>query len=254
MAFPFDIFEQAFQGNWVAWYGIATTIGLVGFLCLLIIVWWKMPQLAKSQFFNNMFNSGRPTIAQCHEDKKVRFMNPEMFSNGFAYAKGLVYIPPKQWLGSRADLKPETQALINTVYTIEGTPSPFYINWATSAAIMNPELEAMIEHEEEIQKLNKGEPVKMSREVFINVLRSIKDDVIQVKPLYLHFPLADIRNLKQLLPKSLSKSEFREFENKVRQDERGNKEGMNLGTIAIILSVITLVVSAITCLKVMGVF
>lgn len=252
--FPFDIFEQAFQGNWVAWYGIGTTIGIVALFVLIIIVWWKMPQLAKSQFINNTIGGGRPTVAQCHDDKKVRFMNPEMFSHGFAYFKGLVYIPIKQWISSNESLKQTTQSLVSTVYNIEGTHSPFFINYAASSALMNPELVAMIQHEEELQGKGFDETVEVDRNLFINVLSKIKDPKIRIKPMYLTFPLEDIRKLKQILPKSLSKSEFREFENKVRQDERNNQTGLGSAKIAILLTVITMMVSIVTLLKVMGVF
>lgn len=253
--FPFDILEQAFQGNPVAWYCIGFGIVFVILLVLILVVWWKMPQISKSQFINNLTGGFKPTIAQCHEDKRVRFINPLLYSSGFAYFKGAVYIPLKQWLtGDDKDISTAIKEITTTVYGLEGTQSAFYINYAKSAAIVNPEVAAYIENEKALSKLQTDRVARIDRRRFIEFLQGIKDESIILKPLFLNFPISDVRKLKEYLPKSLSKSDFVEFENRIRADERASKKGAGSGGIVVLLLIILLIVSGIGLLKQFGVF
>lgn len=253
--FPFDILEQAFQGNPVAWYCIALGIVMLILLVMMLIVWWKMPQISKSQFWNNLTGGAKPTVAQCHEDKYVRFINPIIHSGGFAYFKGLVYIPLKQWLnGDNEDLSSEIKDIVNSVYSMEGTPSKLYLNYAKSAAIINPEVAAYIQNEKALQKLHESQKVEIDKAKFIAFLQAIPDKRVIIEPLNLNFPISDVRKLKEYMPKSVSKSDFVEFENKIRQDERGDKRGMGSGTILVLLLVILLILNGVGLLKQFGVF
>jgi hypothetical protein len=250
--FPIDILEQAFQGNPVAWYCIGGSIVLVAFVCLDIFIWHKLPQLAKSQLVNSL-RGNNPTVAQCYEDKTVRFFNPTIHRIGYFFAKGALYLTPKMWNTAETDLDLSEQNLLNAVYRMEGSQSALFFNYSISAAMVNPALVAMIEHEKELQQLKRGSPVNIPKSRLISVLESIPDQVIQAEPINFSFPISDMRRLKSYLPKSLSKSNFMELENKIRQDERGNKEGFNGQTIMLILLLALIGISALSVLKQFGV-
>lgn len=251
--FPFDILEQAFQGNPVAWYSIVFGILSVASFCFLGVIWWKMPQLAKSLFINNTIGGQKPTMAQCYDTKRVRFFNPQVLRNGMAVLKNSLYIFPKAWAGTD-DLSPSERDIFNAVYTIDGTQSPFFLNYAIQAGVVNPGLVAMIEHEKKLQALSsKDAKVEIDRETFIEVLKMLpENEKVQLQPMYFNFPISDIRNLKTWLQKSLSKANFAELEWKVRQDERGQKEGMDKSFLMIILILIQVLISGISLAKLMG--
>lgn len=250
--FPFDILQQAFEGNMVAWYAIGFGIFDVALFVFCIIVWWKMPQLAKAQFINNTIGGSKPTVAQCYEDLTIKFFNPTMHRNGIAYAKRAFYIPPKLWSNANEELGQKQKEILNTVYRMEGTQSPLFINYALQAGVVNPALLAMIQHEEAMKNLEPNSKIEVDKDKLIEVLRSIPDKVVQLRPLFFTFPLGDIRALKTWLPKSLSKSNLVELETKARQDERGNKEGFNATTILIILMLALIGISGISLAKQMG--
>jgi hypothetical protein len=249
--FPFDILEQAFQGNSVAWYAIIFGIGAVGLLFFNIFLWWKMPQLAKAMFINNTIGGNKPTMAQCYDTKRVKFFNPEVLRSGMAVLKNSLYIFPKAWAGAD-DLTPSERDIFNAVYTIDGTQSAFFVNYALQAGVLNPGLVAYIEHEKLLQQLKPGQPVNVDKNEFIEVLKMIPEDKVQIAPLHFSFPISDIRNLKTWLSKSLSKSNFVELEYKIRQDERGDKEGLNLQTILVLLVLIQILIGGISLAKMMG--
>lgn len=249
--FPFDILEQAFQGNGVAWYAIIFGILAVAMVSFNIFLWWKMPQLAKAMFINNTIGGNKPTMAQCYDTKRVKFFNPQVLRSGMAVLKNSLYIFPKAWAGAD-DLTPSERDIFNAVYSIDGTQSAFFVNYALQAGVLNPGLVAYIEHEKLLQQLKPGQPVMVDKKEFIDVLNVLEEDKIQIAPLHFSFPISDIRNLKTWLSKSLSKSNFVELEYKIRQDERGDKEGLNLQTIIVFLVVISLFVSIITLVKTLG--
>jgi hypothetical protein len=249
--FPFDILEQAFQGNSVAWEAMFFGIFSVALFFFIIVLWWKMPQLAKSQFINNTIGGQKPTMVQCYDNKRVRFFNPTLMRSGFATSKGAVYIFPKTWIGAD-ELPPAERDIFNSVYTMDGTQSSLFLNYSIQAGVMNPGLVAMIEHEKKMQQLKPGSPVNVKRTDLLKILNMIKDETIQLSPLYFSFPISDIRNLKSWLPKSMSKSNFAEYENKIRQDERGNKEGLDKSFLIIILLLVQLAIGGIGLAKQMG--
>jgi hypothetical protein len=253
--FPVDILEQAFQGNPVAWYCIGGGIVLVALVSLMIFVWHKMPQLAKSQFINSTIGGNKPTVAQCYEDKTVRFFNPTVHRNTFFFSKGALYLTPKMWATAESELSNSEQSLLNGVHRMEGSQSALFFNYSIAAGMVNPELTAMIEHEETMQKLKPNAPVKVSKAKLLSVLQSLPDkEDIQIKPLFFSFPITDIRKLKSWLPKSLSKSNFMELDNKIRQDERGNKEGFNAQSLLVILMIVLIGLSAASLCKQFGLF
>ncbi len=252
--FPFDILEQAFQGNPVAWYCVGFGIGFVALTFAALIVWWKLPQNCKSQFFNNLTGGTKPTVLQCHEDKRARFINPTMYSNGFAYFRGLVYIPLKQWLTKDSELNEVEKDTATAVYGLEGTQSALYLNYSKSGAIVNPEVVAYIQNEKALNKLQTDKKVTIDRQKFIDFLSKLSDKTITIEPLNLNFPIKDIRKFKEWLPKSLNKSDFVEFENKIRQDERGNKQGVNYQAIIVVLLLINLLLGGLGMAKQFGLF
>ena len=246
---PLDIFTQAWQGNWVAWFAIALFICVVGAFSFVIILWWKLPQFAKKAFINNTVGGHRPTVAECYENRLVKFQIPQIFRSGLSYDKGAWYLYPKTWATSSEELTAGEREVLNAIYTIQGAPSAFYLNYSIQAQAINPELVAICQHEAELNKLRQDQPVKIKKELFIEALQLIKDDYIQLKPMFLHFPL-DIKGIKTMLPKSLSKSELGEQENRIRQDVRANMGGfgsnilMKLGIVAIAVMDIVLLLKS----------
>jgi len=253
--FPFDIFEQAFQGNWVAWFGIGTSIVGFALFCFLFILWLKLPQFAKAGFINNLIGK-RPVVLECYENKKVRFQLPQILRSGLALAKGAWYVPTKLFSGSKEELSDAERQSLNAVYSGDGCPAGLYLNYSVQAQVTNPELVMIMQHEIEIQKLQNGEPVRIKRDLFFAAMGHVKDEYIQLSPMNLQFPL-DIRALKTLLPKSLSKSELTEQENRIRDDVRKNMGGLGLGglgVVLVLLSVISVIMGVILLLKTFGVF
>lgn len=249
--FPFDILEQAFQGNSVAWYAIIFGVVAVGALSFVIFLWWKMPQLAKSQFVNNTIGGQKPTMVQCYDTKRVRFFNPTVLRSGMAILKNALYIFPKAWAGTE-ELSPSERDIFNAVYTIDGTQSAFFINYAIQAGVLNPALVAMIEHQKIMENLSPDDPVFVNKDDLIAILKMMPEEKVQLHPLHFSFPISDIRNLKTWIPKSISKSNFVEYEYKIRQDERGQKEGLNLTTVLLLIVLIQLLLSGISLAKMMG--
>jgi hypothetical protein len=218
----------------------------------LLILWLKLPQYAKRGFINNLIQH-RPVVLECYENKKVVFQIPQMFRNGLAYLKGVWFIPPKLWAGSGEDLKDAERQALNSVYTGDGCPAGLYVNYSIQAQISNPELLVVVQHERAIQKLGAKDAVRIPKDVFIAALNSIKDKDVQLSPMNLDLPL-DIRGLKTVLPKSLSKSELAEQENRIRQDVRQQTSGVGSNGIVILLLVVTLILGVVSLLKQFGVF
>jgi len=253
MAFPFDIFTRLFEGDWIAWTTLIFFIVIVGLVSFLIILWWKLPQYAKAGFINDVF-AHRAVFLECFENKKIRFLLPQLFRNGLAYLKGAWFIPPKLWAKAGDDLKDAERQAINAVYSGEGCPAGMYVNYSIQAQVANPELLVVVQHEKTIKKLSDGDPVLVEKELFIAALRHIKDKYVQLEPMNLNLPL-DIRGLKDMLPKSLSKSELAEQENRIRQDVRqDNAFGGNKSTVLVILIVISVIIGIVGLLHDFKVF
>jgi hypothetical protein len=247
MAFPFDIFTRLFEGDWIAWMCLVMFIVGVGLVSFLIILWWKLPQFAKAGFINTIIGH-RPVVLECFENKKVKFQIPQIFRNGLAYMKGAWYIPPKLWASASEDLKEAERQAINAVYSGDGCPAGLYVNYSIQSQVSNPELLVVVQHEREIKRLSEKDPVLIDKELFIAALRHIKDKHVQLQPMNLDLPL-DIRALRTMLAKSLSKSELNEQENKIRQDVRGDAAfGGNKSTILTILIVVSVILGIVSLL------
>ena len=251
--FPFDIFQRLFEGDWIAWMAVALFIVVVACFALIIIVWWKMPQFAKAGFLNNLF-AHRPVVLECFENKKVIFQIPTLFRNGLAYLKGAWYIPPKLWASAGEDLKAAEREAINAIYSGDGCPAGLFLNYSIQSQVANPELLVIVQHERELKKLSEKDPILISKELFIAALNHIKDTTIQLHPMNLDLPI-DIRGLKTMLPKSLSKSELAEQENRIRQDVRQDAAfGGNKSTVLVVLLVVTVILGLVNLLKSLKVF
>jgi hypothetical protein len=253
MAFPFDIFQRLFEGDWIAWTTLAFFIVIVGLVSFLIILWWKLPQFAKAGFINNLI-AHRPVVLECFENKKVVFQIPQMFRNGLAYLKGAWFIPPKLWVSSADDLKAAERQAVNAVYSGDGCPAGLYVNYSIQSQVANPELLVIVQHERELKRLSAKDPIEIDKELFIAALRHIKDKSVQLQPMNLDLPI-DIRDLKTMLPKSLSKSELAEQENRIRQDVRQDAGfGGNKSTVLVILIVISVILGVVSLLHDFKVF
>jgi hypothetical protein len=243
--FPFDIFDQAFQGNWVAWFGIILTIITFGILVFLIILWVKLPKYAKIAFVNNLVGH-RPTVAECYENRLVKFLIPKMFRNGLMIAKHQWFVPYQLWASAGEDLTDAERQTVNAVYSIEGGPG-FYLNYSIQAGVVNPELVVLMQHERALQRLGSKEPVLIKKERFIEALNFIEDKEIQLSPMSLNLPL-DIPNIRTMMPKSLSKSQWIEQENKIRQDVLEGQKGLNLQTVILVVAAVGVIVGIVALL------
>jgi len=251
--FPLGIFQRLFEGDWISWMVVALFIIVVGCLAFLIILWWKMPQFAKAGFINNLI-AHRPVVLECFENKKVVFQIPTLFRNGLAYLKGAWFIPPKLWASSEDDLKDAERQAVNAVYSGDGCPAGLYLNYSIQSQVANPELLAVVQHERELKKLSDKDPIQIDKDLFIAALRHVKDKYVQLHPMNLDLPI-DIRGLKTMLPKSLSKSELAEQENRIRQDVRQDAAfGRNKTMILTILIVVSVLVGVVNLLKSLQVF
>jgi hypothetical protein len=252
---PLDLFWQALAGNWVAWFAIILCALALGMLVFLIILWLKLPQFAKAAFINNTVGGNKPTIAQCYENKRVVFTNPKLYRSGLAYDKRAGwFLFPKAWATSDVDLSYKERQLLGAVYTIDGTQSAFYLNLSVQASVSNPELLALFEHETQIKALaDPNAPLRVKTDYFRQALSLIKDEYIQIRPMHLNLPI-DIKGLKTMLPKALPQSEMAEQENRIRDDLRREKQGLNLQVVIVILGVISVVVGIVGLLKLLNVF
>ena len=247
---PLDILTQALEGNWVAWFAIAISVAGFAMIVFLAILWLKLPEYAKKGFINNLVGH-RPVVLECFENKKIMFQIPQMFRNGLAYLKGAWYIPPKLWASSGEELKDAERQALNAVYTGDGCPAGLYMNYSVQAQIANPELLTIVQHERTVQRLGEKGSVRIKKELFMAALQHIKDDSVQLEPMNLDLPM-DIRGLKTVLPKSLSKSELAEQENRIRQDVRQQMGGMKQNTIVLLLLVISIIVGVVSLIKQFG--
>jgi hypothetical protein len=82
---------------------------------------------------------------------------------------------------------------------------------------------------------------KINKLKFIQLLQQVKGDTINFKALHFTFPI-DIKNLRTALPQSVTQSDFGEFENKIRADERGNRTPMMLGMAVGIITLVLVIV------------
>lgn len=240
VGFPFDLFTQAFEGNWVAWATIGLGISLAGLVVLFFVLWWKMPAYAKSGLLNELFHHN-PTTMECYENKRIKFHTPKLFHSGIAY-DGEFFLLPKLWAKAGEELSKVNQQILNSVYTIDGSSNALYLNYAVQASVANPELAYILQHEREIQNLQDGQPVKIRKSVFQKALDHIEDDFIQLEPMFLNYPL-DIPELRTKLMKALPKSIIGEIKFKIKEIlMRGNQfAGLNLGMLSLLVGIITLV-------------
>lgn len=238
--FPFDLFTQMFQGNWVAWACFGFGAGVIALVLVLLLLWWKMPAYAKAGVKNELFHHN-PVVMECYENKKIKFHTPTLTHSGIAY-DGAFFLWPKLWAKAGEELSESNRQILNSVYTIDGSTNALYLNYAVQASVANPELAFMLERERDVQNLAKGETLKVSKQVFLNMLHEIPDgDSVQLEPMYLNFPL-DIPELRTKLQKALPKSILDEIKFKIKEMlMRGDKfGGLNLAALGLIVSVITL--------------
>ncbi len=230
MPFPFDLFEQALTGNWVAYATIILGVALIGVLCFVVFLWKKLPQLAKGMFVNETVGGHNPIVMQCLETRKVRFRFPTMTRNGFTYdyKTGSIGISPKLWT-ERKDLTNDERDTIEGIYSTENSNVPLFVQYSVQAFIANPEVTAFMQNSENMKKFAK-DGAKIDKKKFIELLQQARGNTINFKALTFDFPI-DITHLKTALSESISDSDFIELENKIRQDERGNQNRIGLGGI-----------------------
>jgi len=64
----------------------------------------------------------------------------------------------------------------------------------------------------------------------------------------------DIKNLRTMMPKSLSKSELAEQENRIKRDVREQTAGLNLQIVIVIIGVIGVIIGVVGLLKQFAIF
>jgi hypothetical protein len=253
MAFPFDIFDQLMSGNWVAWACLALFIVVVALMCGLLFLWLKLPQFAKAAFVNNTVGGNRPMILELYENRRAKFITPNLLRSGLGHTKDAWFLFPKLWATGAEELTVAERDMLNSVCTLDGTQAALYANLAIQAQVMNPLLLAVLQHEETLRAWSKPDSIVMiKKSILIEVLTKMKEDTVNLHPI-LNLPV-DVKNLRTTLQKSLSKSELMEQENRIKDDirhERGS--GLNLQSVAILFSVISVIMSLVILLKLFGV-
>lgn len=262
-----QLFYQLFEGNPVAYLALFMAVGFVIVFCALGVLYWKLPQIAKSQLWNNLFGC-KPTFATCYPDRTVKFRNPHLYGNGIAYDGDWQILIHDDGNGNLTVNERDT---VNAVYRMEGTNSPLYFRWSKQAYAVSPELAAVAQHEkgvkalaemskaevaELVERLSKADPkhpIKVKRKAFLDALKNCKDEYIQLAPMYFAFDV-DVPKIREMLPNALSDSNLKEHENIVRQED---KDGISKGNLMIALLALTgigVIVGVISLLKNMGVF
>ena len=250
-----DLFMQMWQGNLIAWLAFTFFIVVVGLVALLGIIWWKMPQPAKKMFLNNLIGH-RPMFANSFDNKVTRFQTPRIFGEGIMHEKrdGFHFVPR---LTQDADeyLNKAEQEVITKTFTMEGAAGQFYLAYSGKGTIINPELQAVLEHPELFGSTGKkkGNPdrhVYVNKKAFINALQQMKDELVQIKPVWVT-TLLDPTKIKHYLPKVYSKSQLAAMEIEIQDAVRDQYQG-NTAKMLVVLVLIGLVVSVAVAVKVFG--
>jgi hypothetical protein len=262
-----QFFKQLFQGNVIAYLALALAVGFIVVLCVLGVLYWKLPQLAKSQLWNNILGC-KPTFATCYPDLTVKFKNPTLFSNGIAYDGHWQILLQDDGSGN---LSIKERDVINKVYRMEGTNSPFYLRWSKQAYVVSPELAALAQHGtavkalaemsettaaqllEKLRSADYKHPIKVKRTELITTLQGIKDEFIPLAPMHFTFDV-DMPKIKEFIPNAVSDTNLKEHENTVRQENEHNMAKADMVKVVAALSGIGILVSVVTLLKVMNIF
>lgn len=244
---------QMWAGNMVAWLAFIFLIVSVGLLALFGIVWWKLPQPAKKLFLNNL-RGGRPIVADAYDNKMVKFETPRIFREGIMHDKesGWHFIPR---LTKDADQKLSigNQAAITSAFSIQGAAGKFYLAYSGKGTVVNPEIQAVIEHNALFKK--KGNPdgcVHVPKEALINALNKVEGDTVQIKPVWIT-ALLDPRKIKHYLSKAYSKSQLLAQEIEITDAIREQYQG-SLAKITAFMGLISLVVLIVVAAKQFGLF
>ncbi len=231
-----DPITQLFQGNMVAWLAGALVVVVLALVVFMVIVKIKMPQLSWKLFMNNV-RGGGPIVGSCYENNQMRFYTPKLFQSGIGF-DGEWYVWPKAYAANKEDLSAAELEVLMSACTIVGAPGQFYLNYAIQCQVATPKLLAIMQHEQQIQKLQKGEQVKIPIEFFIDAATSLQksgEKYVTLSPMTINLPLT-VKGLKEVLPKSLRKHDLKALENLVRDWVKGQGNGVNWAMIAAILA------------------
>jgi hypothetical protein len=263
-----DFFQQLFQGNPVAYLALFEGVGFVIAICGLGVLYWKLPQLAKSQLWNNILGH-KPTFTTCYPDLSVKFRNPTLYGNGIAYDGDYQILLRDDGSGK---LSVDEKNAVNSVYRIDGTNSPMFLRWSKQAYAVSPEIAAISQHGKSIKQLSElskddvttlmqkmanasyDAPIKVKKQALLNALKGCKDEFIQIAPMYFTFDV-DMTKIKEMLPNYLSDTNLKEHENIVKQANMG--DGLSKGNLIVIvvaLAGIGCLIGALNLLKQMGLF
>lgn len=243
-----DFFQQLFQGNPVAYLSLFLGVGFVIVLCALAVGYWKLPQLARSQLWNNILGHN-PTIATCYPDLTVKFNNPKLFSNGICYDGNWQILLRDDGKGA---LTVDERATVNNVYRIEGTNSPMFLRFSKYAYAVSPEFAAAAQNlkglkglheaskltpEQFIRQMSTADSkhsIKVPRKAFIESLKQCKDEFIQIAPMYFSFDV-NMPKIIEMLPNFLSDTNLKEHENLVKNSL---SDQLNKGTLLVIVLIV----------------
>ena len=240
-----DWFMQMWQGRFVAILAFILVIVVVALLALLILIWWKLPQPARKMFRNNLWGHN-PIVFNAYDTRVLKVDTPKFQEAGIGYSKenGWSFVP-RLTRDTGEALSSSEQDLITKAFVVEGLHVPAYVGYSGKATIANPELQAFLDNAEVFTK--KGNPhnrVLVPRQAFINALQNMKDDMVQIAPMWVT-QLVDPRKLKQHLSRSWDKARLFAMEQAVREQLR-NELGGTLVKAALVLTIVTLVVGILT--------
>jgi len=252
----YEWLQMLYEGNLIAWALFASVIGFMVVAVALVFLWWKMPRPAKRMLLNNLIGK-HPIIANSYDDMSVRFETPRIFREGFFYDKKKGWhFSPRLTTDAAKDLSKGARQAITRAFRVLGTNSSFYLAYSGKGIVINPEIQALIEHEEVFnpkQKRKKRRNVQVPKQLLIETLQKMKDDMVMIKPVWTT-QFLDARKIKEYMPKSITKSGLRSMEWKIREDERGKIGGLGTNAPIILMVVIVVVLQAISLLKLFNAF
>ena len=247
-----DLFMRMYAGDSIAWLAFGLFIVTVGLCSLLGILWWKMPQPAKKLFMNNIVGH-RPIVADAYDNKVLVFETPRIFREGVLHDKrsGWHFVP-RLTKEAHDLLNDAEREIVNKTFNIQGAPGQFYLAYSGKGTIVNPELQAMLEHSRLYQS-KKGNPdgyVYADKNVLIGALQSMKEQMVKIEPVWVT-TLLDPRKIKDYLSKAYSKSQLLAQEIEITDSVREQYQG-NLMKLVAVLGVVSVVATLIVVIKVFG--
>jgi hypothetical protein len=267
--FIYDWMWQLYEGNPVAYLALGLAIAIAAIVAVLLLLIRKLPAPAKTMWKNEL-RHGNNIIADCYDDKFVCFETPPIYGEGLFYEKkrGVHFLPsiPKSALseetlsnGGNPDIRLPSKAeaiaeFLGKAFHIGGTSSRFYFAYSGRANVVNPEIQAFLEHERIITNKTEDAPIDVPKEALLKLITELKDKTIRVKPMWISL-MMDPRTIKRLVPEAWDKSKLEAYEWFARNQERHEQQGIGgIKTLLILILLAIAIMGIVLGAKLFGAF